>query len=402
MITKKFNKTYDEALTQSYLFHSEFVADQAAFEAFSGKFASPYAENFLALITAADEIPTNDDDLNIQTGFTNELELMMESCRTQYQKLLLHVSFAWPDDESKQKIFGNNLYAEARRIPSKMVNLLQNSYREANSVAYKASLIAAGFSQAEITLLDTLADNLTKKLNEQQSYIRHTYGRTEQRTEAFNAVWDVMVQISGASKLIFKDSPAKVEFYLLYPEGAGPGSLTAPKNFRFLRGMRGFIWDLVPNATSYAMEMSLDQETWTQVFYEEWNETAYDVPDGFSYYRVRAHNAGGFGPYTEVLAIEYYLILPTPQNFRIELVEGTPKKARLMTDTVPTAELYMSYMSVVNIGAGPGDMLGAASNTEPIVMNELVVGKRNYFKMQAQNEGQSSAQTNALYLDVLE
>ncbi len=402
MITKKFSKTYDEVLTQSYLFHSEFVADQAIFEAFSGKFASPYADDFLALITVADEIPTNEDDLNVQTSFTNELELMMETCRAQYQKLLLHVSFAWPEDETKQKLFGSTLYGEARKSPSKMVNLLQSSYREANSVAYKASLIAAGFVQADITLLDTLADSLNVKLNEQQAYIRRTYGRTEQRTEAFNAVWDVMTQISGASKLIFKDSPAKIEFYLLYPEGAGPGTLTAPKNFRFFRGSRVFTWDLVENATRYEVEMSLDQIEWIQIFYESWNEIEYDVPDGFSYYRCRAHNSGGFGDFCDVLAIEYYRVLPAPLNFRLELVEGTPKKARCLCDAVPTAELYMTYVSVVNIGASPSDWTGAASNEQPEVLNELVVGKRNYFSMQAQNEGQSSLKTDALYLDVVE
>ena len=62
----------------------------------------------------------------------------------------------------------------------------------------------------------------------------------------------------------------------------------------------------------------------------------------------------------------------------------------------------MTYVSVVSIGASPGEWTGAASNEQPVVLNELVVGKRNYFSMQAQNEGQSSLKTEALYLDVVE
>jgi hypothetical protein len=67
MATKKFSKTYDEVLIQSYLFQSEFVADQTELTANSPLFASPFADDFLDDIEAADDIPTNEDDLNFQT-----------------------------------------------------------------------------------------------------------------------------------------------------------------------------------------------------------------------------------------------------------------------------------------------------------------------------------------------
>jgi hypothetical protein len=142
----------------------------------------------------------------------------MEPCRKHYQKLLLHVEFAWSRDEAKLKVFGKDSYLEARRTPAKMVYLLQDAFREANSTDYKDSLLAAGFVEADITLLDTLAEDLQNKLYEQQSFIRHVSSRTEERTLAFNKVWDVMSLISSASKLIFIDSPAKTEYYKLYPE----------------------------------------------------------------------------------------------------------------------------------------------------------------------------------------
>ncbi len=230
MITKKFNKSFDDALSQAYLFHGEFAADQLLFEAFSSRFAPPYAADFLALITAADDIKTNQDDLNMQTAITNDVELKMESCRLHFQKLLLHVEFAWSQDEAKLKAFGKNFYLEARRVPVKMVNLMQDAFREANSTAYKASLIAAGFVEADITLLDTLSTDLQNKLNEQQSFIRHSATRSEERIAAFNKIWDVMTQISGASKLIFVDSPAKTGYYLLYPEAAGDGNIIEAEN----------------------------------------------------------------------------------------------------------------------------------------------------------------------------
>jgi hypothetical protein len=230
MITKKFNKTYDEALLQANLFYMEFIADQPLFEAFSLKFNTSFADIFLDLITAADNFKTNQDDLNMQTAITNDVELKMGTCKRHFQKLLLHVEFAWSDDEAKLKAFGKDSYLEARRTPAKMVNLLQDAYRESNSTAYKDSLIAAGFVESDITLLDTLAGDLQNKLYEQQSFIRHVSSRTEERTAAFNKVWEIMTQISGASKLIFVDSPAKIGYYMLYPEGNGAGNLTATEN----------------------------------------------------------------------------------------------------------------------------------------------------------------------------
>lgn len=67
MVSKKFSKTFDDVLNQSYMFQAELLVDQTAFTAFSPGFAAPYATNFLNDIHAADALPTNEDDLNTQT-----------------------------------------------------------------------------------------------------------------------------------------------------------------------------------------------------------------------------------------------------------------------------------------------------------------------------------------------
>ena len=77
MIAKKFSKSFDDALTQAYLFHTNFVANQSAFSDFSSVFDDPYGDNFLDLITTADELPTFEDDQNDQAIFTIEVEETM-------------------------------------------------------------------------------------------------------------------------------------------------------------------------------------------------------------------------------------------------------------------------------------------------------------------------------------
>ena len=350
----------------------------------------------LKAIGDAFEIFPSDDayhaDVMLATQNKNEIA---NQVRESIRNMALHVQLKWGASSPQHRSLGDLavskfsddvLLASAKKILGRMEG-------------YLLDLASTGLTQANLDDFDDLIDSYELALNNLSSAIELRDIKTKERVLLGNELYGLVVNYCEIGKRVYeKTDPAKYNDYIIYEKS--PGGLSAPKNFRFFRGSRVFAWDLVPNATSYAMEMSYNQTDWEQVFYEEWNETEFDVPEGWSYYRVRAHNGGGFGEYCDVLAIEYYRMLPTPQNFRLELVESTPKKARCVCDVVPTAESYMTYVSVVNIGASPGDWTGANSDVIPEVYNPLVAGKRNYFQMQAQNEGQSSLKTEALYLDV--
>ena len=322
-------------------------------------------------------------------------DAIRETLINETRKITNRALVKWGEDSARYAKFGvkgiskmtdKELLATTRLVALTAENLL-------------SQLITEGLTQDMIDDYALLSQSFESKLNALANAIEIRDTKKTERIILGNKLYSFVAKYCTLGKTIWeKVNESKFNDYIIYEKS--PGGLSAPKNFRFFRGSRVFAWDLVPNATSYAMEMSYNQTDWEQVFYEEWNETEFDVPEGWSYYRVRAHNGGGFGEYCDVLAIEYYRMLPTPQNFRLELVESTPKKARCVCDVVPTAESYMTYVSVVNIGASPGDWTGANSDVIPEVYNPLVAGKRNYFQMQAQNEGQSSLKTEALYLDV--
>ena len=336
MITKKFSKTYDEALTQAYLFHSEFVLDLALFTAFSPSFDVAFAADFLDLIEVADAIPTNQDDLNNQVILTIAVDEQMAVARAKYQKLLVYIGLAFPYSETALLAFGNNTYDKARLLPTKMVNLLQNAHINASSTTYKAALIAAGFLQTDIDSLETIADDLQTRYNAQQEYKQHTYRRSEERAIAFNAVWDVMVKINAASKIVFKDSPAKIEFYLLYQASTPIGSLTAPANFTFEPIIYDLTWDAVENATSYEIQSSTDGTNYTEYWTGPGTDCTLEaIPSVLTYYRVRARNAGGYGAFSAVVQYNFAAPVQAPINLAYNI-----ETSNFSWEPVPAATRY--------------------------------------------------------------
>ncbi len=301
MIDKKFSKSFDEVLQQAYLFYDGFLIDEADFTAASPLFAIPFAANFLIDIEAADALPTNEDDLNEQTLLTQAVEEDMESAREHYQKLLLYINLAWPDDKAIAKAFGSTLYDKARSNTLKLINLMQDSFNDANSVTYKADLIAVGFVQADIDLLGSLADDITAKNRVQEKFMKLSSQRSETRIVAFNKVWDSMAKLSDTSKIIFKDSPAKIEYYLLYPTGEPqmPGKV---QNMGYDLPTNTVSWDADFYSDTYQLERKFHTDPDWTVVYEGADTSVVDVlTTGTWLYRCRGQNENGYGDWSDEL-----------------------------------------------------------------------------------------------------
>ena len=401
MIQKKFNKSFDDALTQAYLFQTNFIANKADFIAFSSVFADPYGADFLDLITDADEMPTFEDDQNEQAIYTLQVEESMEKARDQFKKLSFCIDIAWPNSEINQRAFRVNLYESSRQIPQKMINLLQNAHAKAISTTFHADLVAAGFSAADITLLESLANELTQRYNAQQDFIQLTFERTEKRTIAFNKVWDEMVKISNASKMIFKNSPARIETFLLYPEGPGPGALTPPTGLIFTLSNMKISWNSVTNATSYSVEISQDGVAYNEIYSGvETNFIYMPVFFGYAYLRCRARNASGYSDYSDVYNFSYYDVLPAPENLEISLVSGSSVMVELSWSAVLSADSYKIYRSVVNLDSPAGDYTYLTDQIGTVYTGNAVSGKRNWYVLKSMNATQMSDYSQAVYLDV--
>jgi len=398
MIERKFSKSFDECLQQAYLFHDGFLIDETEFSTASPLFAPPFATNFLADIESADAIPTNEDDLNEQTLLTQAVEATMESAREHYQKLLLYISLAWPNDKAIAKAFGKTLYERARNNTLRLINLLQDSYNDANSTTYKAGLIAAGFTQAGIDLLNTLADELTTKNRAQEKFMKLSAKRSEERIVAFNKVWDTMVKLSDASKIIFKNSPAKIEYYKLYPETP----ISNPPEAPVLEYAPGeFYWDEVPNATSYQLVYRASDETeWTELYAGPFPEGSieFNPGDGEWIARLRARNAAGYGDWSEERTV--FFGLRPPQNVNLIFLGAPDNHLRLSWTPVIGADTNDIYKSVVATGQPAGTFTLAGSIPTSPFEEVATLGMRTYYYIIAKNAMYTSEPSDTVYYNV--
>jgi hypothetical protein len=398
MIDKKFSKSFDECLQQAYLFYDGFLIDAADFSVASPLFAPPFASDFLADIEYADDLPTNEDDLNEQTLFTQAVEETMESAREHYRKLLLYINFAWPNDKAIAKAFGSNLYEKARNNTLKLINLLQDSYNDVNSITYKTHLIAAGFVQADIDLLGNLADDLTTKNRAQEKFMRLSFKRSEARIVAFNKVWDTMVKLSDASKVIFKDSPAKVEYYLLYPETPTSNPPGVPVlNY----APQGFSWAEVPTATSYQLEYkAIDAEDWIELYAGPLpgDPVPFNPGNGEWVARLRARNSGGYGDWSEEIVVS--IGLQPPQIWELVYNPST-NKVTLQWHASIGAEFHDVYQSVVPLGQPAGAFTMIQSVSGQVYQHDVTTyDVREYYYVIARNASGSSDPSEVVSVDV--
>ena len=114
MKSLKFSKSYNDVLTQAYLFHSGLVRDLASFTAYSTRFTVTYTSDFLDLIEAAGELPTNEEDLNNQVILSLDLDSKLDNARLLYRKLISYINLKWGNNDAALRAFGSNLITKLR------------------------------------------------------------------------------------------------------------------------------------------------------------------------------------------------------------------------------------------------------------------------------------------------
>ncbi|MFA7290307.1 MAG: hypothetical protein WC055_15640 [Melioribacteraceae bacterium] len=215
MAKKLFRMTYDDLITSAYIFYNEFLSSKERFTEFSSIFEDPFSENFLNYIKEADHFPTIDSNYNHSKILFFELQEYLKVSQSVYQRLIAYLKLIYGNSEAILNAFGKKTYNVARRTPSGMRILLDISHITANNEPYKSDLIAGGFSQSEIDGLLGTANTLNEKLLVHHEYMNNSFAMTAERIDLHNRVWAEMMKINKASKFIFADSPAMIEFFTL-------------------------------------------------------------------------------------------------------------------------------------------------------------------------------------------
>lgn len=242
-----------EMFEKAQAFHNNFVVDLAVFTAAFPSLDAAFAAAFQVAIDNADNIPSDAEVLAQIEIVTEQIREKMELAREAMQKLFVYADITFKSP-AKTKSFGKSLYQKSRNSHRRMKELLELGHRTANETDNKTALLAAGYTLGDITNLQTLMNSLDTLGNQQETLKMTRVDKTETRVIAYNSVWEYMMQINQASKVVFATSPAKLSEYLLYPTVyrtlSKPQNIVAtynPLNPPYIT----LTWNAVTDATSY-------------------------------------------------------------------------------------------------------------------------------------------------------
>jgi hypothetical protein len=358
-----------------------------------------------AAITAFETLGNQFETFPPDTFYLADISIATEAKDNARQTLLLEIRkianralAKWGENSAQYRKFGvkgiidindKALLATARLIVS-------------TATGYIAELTADGLTQDVVDDYETVAQEFEDSLNALNSAIEIRDKKTKDRIALGNQLYALVTKYCSFGKSIWdKVDEAYFNDYIIY--SVPPGSLSAPQGLRFDFPNLAFYWEMVENASSYQVEASIDGTNYFEIYSGSDLVCAYTpIQENFMWYRVRARNANGFGPYSDVLKQGYYAgtILPSPSNLAVELVSGTANSVKLTWDEVPSAIRYKIFKSIVAVG----DPVGANSNIEQVDTNEFIdtvdSGHRYYYHVTAENGNQWSPVTSDVWIDV--
>lgn len=350
----------------------------------------------MAINTTLENMP-NDEILKADYGEAIEIrDMIRTTIMKTMRSIAVRAKSAFSDQGARYKSLNpgiisqmtdSELIVSARQVHHAAVENLTELMKEGLTEVYLTNF------ENDIQMYEAAIDEASKKL-----FIRED--ATEQRIATANKLYGLVSKYCDYGKIIFENgSPARYNEYVIYPPSAG--SLKAPTGLKFVYSFMSFAWEIEKNATSYQLEYSPDGINFVEV-YSGMNEYCDYTPanEGWSYYRVRARNANGFGPYSEVLKQGYYATLPAPTNSKAVLVSGTVNEILLTWDEVPSATNYLVYMSEVAIGAPVGPSSFKADVRTNSFTLKAEQGKRYYFALTSGTHYQWSGFSQNCFIDV--
>lgn len=137
-------------------------------------------------------------------------------------KKLLQLLFGYAtiafDDKQEVNQFGKSDYQKAIRREDLLVDLLIYAWDAASEPTNNAVLTSAGMKQADIDRLKEISEDISSL--QAEIYKRKASGKkiNEHRNKLMEEIKKKFEYINKASKIIYRDNPAKLELFKLYPK----------------------------------------------------------------------------------------------------------------------------------------------------------------------------------------
>lgn len=215
-ITRRFSKTYDEVTTKAQAVQPQFTNDQPVFVSFDPVFTPEFGTE---LKTETDQALADNSEEKHQAEIenqTNQLKVLRLQAANAYKRLLYFVHTAFGEGKSVDSTFGRPRYSKARRSEKEMISLLNQAVTAARSEQFNEGLTAKGMTAELLTELEDIANQLLATDNEQEMLKKQQLLVTDDRIGLYNSIWDKLVKINSAAKILFPDDPARLAIYQLY------------------------------------------------------------------------------------------------------------------------------------------------------------------------------------------
>jgi hypothetical protein len=228
LIARKYKISDSEILQTSQALHDNFERYKSDFTGYSALFDDPFGVEFQAAIDFAYSLARKNSDFGYMATLSSAVESKLEECRAHFRKLGFYLRTIWGDNGAVLNDFKRNEYSQRRNLPLKFADLLLLANSKSELPQYKAELLAAGFGQADIDELATLAAELQAAKRVQEEWKSAGAVRSERRIESLNVVWAIMKKISEASRDIYVHSPAMRVLFAIYPAKKRTAKIKTP------------------------------------------------------------------------------------------------------------------------------------------------------------------------------
>ena len=219
-ITRLYKHEDETMLVMAQVMHDNLVADLATFTSFFPWLVASTAAALQSSITTANALPLDTQVVANLKVLTEDANAKLQQGTAALSTLGIYAKLTYPNDESRQRVFGQDNWEAARTDHEKMMNALEHAHSLCSTAPYSTDLNAKGFTTAQIANLQTLANamRISNILQEDAKSLRPV--TTQNRIMQYNAVWEQMRTINICSKLAFAENPAKLSQYMLYPLSA--------------------------------------------------------------------------------------------------------------------------------------------------------------------------------------
>lgn len=214
--TRKFGISLNEVITKSQSIQPQYMADLNSFVSFDPTFSSELGEELLGQTRDA----LNDSSGSSHTAAINlkteEISALLDASGKAYQKFMYFVHAAFGTSKAVENTFGRPQYLKARKSEKYMVPLLKQAVKAASFDQFKPGLETRGMPVDLVQEMEQLASRLAAADDDQEMLKKQQLLVTNTRIELYNSIWEKLVKINIAAKIIFANDAARLTIYQLY------------------------------------------------------------------------------------------------------------------------------------------------------------------------------------------